>query len=59
MDMDKIAMLLAIIGAINWGFVGILNMNLVEMIFGSWAMVVRLIYALVGISGLLLLKQLK
>lgn len=49
---DKIALVLIIIGAINWGLVGIFNFNLVDSIFGSMSVVSRVIYALVGISGL-------
>ena len=49
---DKIALVLIIIGAINWGLVGIFNFNLVDSIFGTMSMVSRIIYALVGISGL-------
>ncbi len=49
---DKIALVLIIIGAINWGLVGIFNFNLVDSIFGSMSIVSRIIYGLVGISGL-------
>ncbi len=49
---DKIALILIIIGAINWGLIGIFKFNLVEMIFGDMTMLARLIYILVGISGL-------
>lgn len=47
-----IATLLIVIGAINWGFVGVFGWNLVEEVFGSWAAVERIVYFLVGISGL-------
>lgn len=49
---DKIALILIIIGAINWGLVGIFNFNLVDAIFGTMSIISRIIYALVGISGL-------
>lgn len=49
---DKIALILIIIGAINWGLVGIFNFNLVEAIFGGISAITRIIYILVGISGL-------
>ena len=49
---DKIALVLIIIGAINWGLVGFFNFNLVDAIFGSMSVIARIIYALVGISGL-------
>ena len=49
---DKIALLLIIIGAINWGLIGIFNFNLVATIFGDMSVISRVVYALVGISGL-------
>ena len=49
---DKIALLLIIIGAINWGLIGIFNFNLVDTIFGTMSVVSRIIYALVGIAGI-------
>lgn len=49
---DKIALILIIIGAINWGLVGIFNFNLVDSIFGTMSVISRIIYALVGVSGL-------
>lgn len=49
---DKIALVLIIIGAINWGLVGIFNFNLVDAIFGAMSLLSRIIYILVGISGL-------
>ena len=48
----KIALALGIIGCINWGLVGIFNFNLVEAIFGGLSVITRIIYILVGISGL-------
>lgn len=49
---DKIALILIIIGAINWGLIGIFKLNLVELIFGDMTLLARIIYILVGISGL-------
>ena len=49
---DKIALVLIIIGAINWGLVGIFNFNLVDTLFGAMSWFSRVIYILVGISGL-------
>ena len=50
--MDTIALILIIIGAINWGLIGIFKFNLVELIFGNMTFLARTIYTLVGISGL-------
>lgn len=49
---DKIALVLIIIGAINWGLIGIFSFDLVATIFGDMTIISRIIYGLVGISGL-------
>lgn len=49
---DKIALALIIIGALNWGLIGLFSFNLVETIFGGFNIISRIIYTLVGISGL-------
>ena len=49
---DKIALLLIIIGAINWGLIGFFEFNLVDTIFGTMSIISRIIYRLVGLSGL-------
>ena len=49
---DKIALVLIIIGAINWGLIGFFKFNLGDTIFGSRSVISRIIYALVGISGI-------
>lgn len=55
---DTIALILVIIGAINWGLIGIFNFNLVDAIFGAMSVISRIIYILVGISGLWAIKLL-
>ena len=55
---DKIALVLVIIGAINWGLVGFFEFNLVDAIFGELSIFTRIIYALVGIAGLWAIKLL-
>ncbi|MCI5977215.1 MAG: DUF378 domain-containing protein [Candidatus Faecousia sp.] len=51
--MDTIALILAIIGSVNWGLVGIFRFDLVAWIFGGQAAVIsRIIYTLVGLAGL-------
>jgi len=50
--LDKVALVLIIIGAINWGLVGLFKFNLVDTLFGSLSALTRIIYILVGISGL-------
>ncbi len=46
---------IAIIGAINWGLVGFFDFNLVSALFGDGSFFTRLIYDLVGLSGLYLI----
>ena len=46
-----IALILVIVGAINWGLVGLFGFNLVSAIFGVMTVLSRLIYILVGIAG--------
>ena len=51
--LDKIALLLVIIGAVNWGLIGIFQFDLVAALFGGQAAVLsRIIYTLVGAAGL-------
>lgn len=51
--MDMIALILSIIGSINWGLVGIFKFDLVAWIFGGQTAVLsRIIYALVGLAGI-------
>lgn len=47
-----IALVLVIIGAINWGLIGLFGFNLVAAIFGPMSAVSRIIYVLVGLAGL-------
>ncbi|MGL6184908.1 MAG: DUF378 domain-containing protein [Clostridium chrysemydis] len=49
---DKIALLLVIIGAVNWGLIGLFNFNLVSLLFGAGTILSNIVYILVGISGL-------
>lgn len=54
-NLKKIGYALLIIGGLNWGFVGLFQTDLVAKFFGDMSMVSRLIYALVGISALIIL----
>lgn len=50
---DKIALLLVIIGAINWGLIGVFQFDLVSYIFGGQgALISRILYTIVGAAGL-------
>ena len=50
---QKICLVITIIGALNWGLIGLLDFNLVETLFGAESIVPRIIYSLVGITGLI------
>lgn len=51
--MDTTALILVIIGALNWGSIGIFGIDLVGMLFGGQASIIsRIIFTLVGIAGL-------
>ena len=50
--LQKVCLLLTIIGAIVWGLIGIFDFNLVDTIFGTGSILSRIIYTLVGIAGL-------
>ena len=50
-----IAYILVIIGAVNWGLIGFFGFDLVSAIFGDMSLISRIVYSLVGISGLILL----
>ena len=51
--LQKTALVLTIIGAINWGMVGLLDFNLVAALFGEETVLTKLVYSLVGITGLI------
>lgn len=55
---DKIVLILIVIGAINWGLIGLFDFNLVSTIFGNMSLISRIIYILVGVSGLWEIKLL-
>lgn len=54
--LDYTALIIAVIGAINWGLIGIFRLDLVEWIFGDMTWLSRVVYVLVGLSGLYLLS---
>lgn len=47
----KIAFILTIIGALNWGMIGFFNIDLVALLFGPLTMLSRAVYGLVGLSA--------
>jgi len=51
--------IMAAIGAVNWGLVGLLDFNLVEFVFGKFPILVKIIYSIVGFSGIVLFLKIK
>ena len=53
MIIDRIALILAVIGGLNWGCIGLFQFDLVAWLFGGQTgLVSRIIYTLVGLAGL-------
>ncbi len=50
--LGKIALILTIVGGINWGLVGIADFNLVNMLLGFAPMLERIVYIVVGLSAI-------
>lgn len=53
--LDIIALTITIIGAINWGLIGFFNFDAVSFLFGNLSWISRIIYVLVGVSGIYLI----
>lgn len=51
--LQKVCLVITIIGAIVWGIIGIFDYNIVDALFGAGSMLSRIIYTLVGITGLI------
>ena len=54
--LDYTALTLVIIGAINWGLIGLFRLDLVSLLFGNMTWLSRVVCTLVGISGMYLLS---
>ncbi len=52
--LTTLALVLIVVGGLNWGLVGFFNFDLIAAIFGEMAIVSRVIYAIVGLSALLI-----
>lgn len=49
---DWIAVVLLVVGGLNWGLFGLLEMDLVDMIFGGYNLASRVVYTLVGVAAI-------
>lgn len=52
-NLQKVCLVFTIIGAIVWGLIGLFDFNLVAYIFGEGSIIARVIYTIVGITGLI------
>jgi hypothetical protein len=52
--LNTLALVLVLVGAINWGLVGLLDYDLVASLLGDMSMISRVVYSAVGVSGLYL-----
>lgn len=51
--LQKVCLIFTIIGAINWGLIGLFDFNLVSTLFGDENVITRIVYVLVGIAGII------
>ena len=50
--LDYICLVLVVVGAVNWGLIGLFEIDLVRIIFGDMSILSRIVYTLVGLAGL-------
>ena len=55
--LQQAANILVVVGALNWGLVGLLDLNVVSTVLGSVAGLEKIVYILVGLSGVLVLAN--
>lgn len=53
----KVVGAIAIIGALNWGLMGVMGVNLIEHFLGAGTMATRVVYSVIGLSGIALLTS--
>ena len=51
--LQKACLVITIIGALNWGFIGLLDINIIESVFGVGSVIARVIFSIVGLTGLI------
>lgn len=54
-SLDTVAMWLVVVGALNWGLVGLMDLNLVSSLLGAGSLLEKVVYLLVGLSALMTL----
>ena len=53
----KVVGAIAIIGALNWGLIGVANINLIDDVFGVGSVASHVVYSVIGLSGIALLTS--
>jgi len=53
--LDWVAVILVVIGGLNWGLIGLFGFNLVDTIFGVMGIISRIVYVVVGLASLYLI----
>ena len=53
-NLDLVALILVLVGGVNWGLIGLLNLNLVDSILMTGSLLSKLVYILVGLSAVYL-----
>lgn len=57
--LQKIALIFVIIGALNWGLIGLFDFNLIAFLFDNVSVIIsRIIYSLVGVAGIISIASL-
>ena len=51
MDTKKLVGWVLVVGAVNWGLVGLLNLNIVESVLGAGSLLTKVVYIAVGLAG--------
>lgn len=51
MDTKQLVGWVVVVGALNWGLVGLLNLNIVEAVLGAGSMLTKVVYIVVGLAG--------
>ena len=51
--LQKVALIFTIMGAINWGLIGLFDIDLIATLFGNMSILSRIIYVVVGVCGLI------
>ena len=57
--LDWVALVLVVVGGLNWGLIALMDLDLVAMLFGDTSMVSRIVYGLVGVSAIYVAVMMK